>query len=111
MDPDPVADPGTLECLADVVGRGAIEWTFAPLRSDLAPVDRGTTGGARGETEVLEGRPVSYTVVGDDLIDEVAARFGITRDDLLYLNPTRMPSSMRETLDVGEVLNLSVDRR
>lgn len=100
-----------IDCLADVVGRGVIEWTFEPLRSDLLAVDSGATGGARGEVEVIEGQPVSYLVAGNDLIDEVAARFGITRDDLFYLNPTRMPAPMSETLHVGEVLNLSVERR
>lgn len=100
-----------LDCLADVVGRGVVEWTFEPLRSDLRVVDSGATGGAGGEVELIEGQPASYTVVGNDLIDEVAARFGITRDDLFYLNPTRTPDPMKATLDVGEVLNLSVAHR
>lgn len=55
--------------------------------------------------------PVTYVVAPDDLIDEVASRFGITRDDVFYLNPARLPSPMSETLRVGEVLNLSVERR
>jgi hypothetical protein len=100
-----------LGCLADVVGRSVIEWTFEPLRGDLRVVDSGATGGARGEVELSEGQPMSYTVAGNDLIDEVAARFGITRDDLFYLNPTRIPAPMSVTLSVGEVLNLSVARR
>ncbi|WP_448808702.1 hypothetical protein [Agromyces bauzanensis] len=100
-----------IECAADVVARGAIEWTFPPLRGDISVADDGATGGARGDVEIAQGRPVAYSVAPDDLIDEVAARFGITRDDLFYLNPTRLPSPMSETLQVGELLNLSADRR
>ena len=64
-----------------------------------------------GRRRGLGDVPVTYVVAPDDLIDEVASRFGITRDDVFYLNPARLPSPMSETLRVGEVLNLSVERR
>lgn len=107
----PVVGEHSPDCLADVVGRGSIEWTFEPLRSGIRAVDSGSTGGARGGITVEDGGPVAYEVVEDDLIDEVAARFALTRDDLFYLNPSRMPSPQSITLRVGEVLNLSLARR
>lgn len=109
--PDFAAAAQPIECGADIVARGVIEWTFSPLRADLNAVDSGVTGGARGDVEVSGDVPVTYVVAPDDLIDEVASRFGITRDDVFYLNPARLPSPMSETLRVGEVLNLSVERR
>ena len=93
-----------LACLATVVARADIDWTFEPLRSSLSPVDSGVTGGARGVVDSIDGRPAAYTVEPNDLIDEVAARFGITVDDLYYLNDSRSPNS--HTLRVGERLNL-----
>jgi LysM repeat protein len=53
--------------------------------------------------------PTSYTVARNDLAEDVAARFGMTADDLFYLNPFRFPSD--EILRVGEELNLTVAAR
>lgn len=102
------AEPFTAEmnCLANVVARADIDWTFAPLRGDLDPVDSGATGGARGVAETTDGRAVAYTVAPDDLIEEVAGRFGITVDDLFYLNNSRQPNAQQRTLRTGERLNL-----
>lgn len=99
------------ECFADIVARGPIEWTFTPLRTGLVASDAGATGGARGDATVEDGVPVAYTVARDDLIEEVAARLGITAGDLLYLNPDRSPPGGVSTLHPGEVLNLVVERR
>ena len=102
------AEPFTAEmsCLATVVARADIDWTFGPLRSYLDPVDSGATGGARGAAETIDGRPAAYTVAPDDLIEEVAGRFGISVDDLFYLNNSRQPNAQQQTLRVGERLNL-----
>lgn len=107
----PLEFTGEVECLAEIVAHGPIEWTFPPLRSGLVAVDGGATGGARGEAVVEDGAPVAYAVAAGDLIDEVAARFGLTADDVLYLNPARTPPSGMRTLHPGEVLNLVVERR
>lgn len=57
-------------------------------------------GAARGDVEIVnngDGRltirveAVGYTVATNDLIDEVAARFGMTADDIRYLNPLHGP--------------------
>lgn len=105
---EPTADE---DCFADIVAHGPIEWTFAPLRSGLAPIDHGATGGARGAATLEGGVPVAYTVAPGDLIDEVAARFGVTVDDVHYLNPARVTTGGVDTLHPDEVLNLVVERR
>jgi hypothetical protein len=103
--------PSDTTCLATVVARADIRWAFEPLRSYLHPVDSGVTGGARGVTESIDGKLAGYTVEPNDLIDEVAARFGITVDDLFYLNNSRIPNAGQHTLSVGERLNLSLADR
>lgn len=107
------AEPFTadLDCLATVVARADIDWTFPPLRSHLAPLDSGATGGARGATEAIDGRPAAYTVAPNDLIEEVATRFGISVGDLFYLNDSRQPTAHQRTLRVGERLNLLLSNR
>lgn len=62
-------------------------------------------------TESIDGRLSADTVEPNDLIDEVAARFGITVDDLFYLNNSRIPNAGQHTLSVGERLNLSLADR
>jgi hypothetical protein len=56
------------------------------------------------------GRPVAYTVAPNDLIPEVAGRFGITPDDAFYLNPAREGAEY-PMLYVNEVLNLNLRAR
>jgi hypothetical protein len=79
-----------------------LTWTF-PRPRDVSVADSGTTGGARGEVESDGSVPISYTVAPDDLIAEIAARFGLTVRDLLWLNPVR---GKAEAI-AGEKLNLS----
>lgn len=101
----------TGDCLAEIVARADVDWSFAPLRESLRAVDSGETGGARGEVALADGVPATYTVAPNDLIEEVAARLGLTADDLFYLNPARLPNPKQLTLREGEVFNLLVDRR
>ena len=107
---EPRAGVGTNDCIREVVARAGITWSFAPLRSGLRVVDSGPTGGARGHVGLIDGEPATYTVAADDLLGEVAARVGISLDDLLYLNPSFGDSPYRELL-VGETLNLAVAGR
>jgi hypothetical protein len=83
-----------------------LSWSFPAPRAVLA-VDSGPTGGARGDVVSDGGEPVSYTVASNDLLAEVAARFGISVSDLLWLNP---PRGKHQAL-AGEVLNLSAAER
>ena len=99
------------DCNATIIARADIEWTFAPLRPDLRVTDSGETGGARGTVETVDGASVAYTVAPGDLIEEVAARLGLTVSDIGYLNTVRLPEPEQATLHDGERLNLLVAER
>jgi hypothetical protein len=104
---------GSGDCINQVVARAPLVWTFGPLRPYLDTlVDGGTRSGAGGEVVIdATGRPVAYTVAPNDLLPEVAGRFGITPDDAFYLNPARAGSPEYPMLDVTEVLNLNLRAR
>lgn len=106
---------GSSDCINKVVARARLVWTFGPLRPYLDTlVDGGTRSGAGGEVVVdATGRPVAYTVASNDLLPEVAGRFGITPDDALYLNPARggSPEYPNPMLYADEVLNLNLRAR
>jgi len=104
---------GSSDCINKVVARAPLVWTFGPLRPYLDTlVDGGTRSGAGGDVVIdATGRPVAYTVAPNDLLPEVAGRFGITPDDALYLNPARAGSAEYPKLDVNEVLNLNLRAR
>jgi hypothetical protein len=104
---------GSSECINKVVARARLVWTFAPLRPHLGTlVDGGTRSGAGGKVVIgATGHPVAYNVAPNDLLPEVAARFGITPDDAFYLNPARAGSPEDPMLSVNEVLNLNLRAR
>lgn len=106
------APADTTECINTIVARAPLVWTVPPLRTGLATLtDAGPRGGATGEVETAGGTPVSYRVAANDLAEEVAARFGITVDDLFYLNEQRLPAPYDPQLYVDEVLNLDLTSR
>lgn len=105
------ADATENDCLRTIVARAPFTWDFPDLRPDLKVVDSGPVVGAMGEVELENGEPASYTVAPDDILEEIAARFGVTVDDLFYLNPGRLPSPRDPIAYADEVLNLSRDNR
>ncbi len=98
-------------CLASIVARADITWNFAPRRSYIKAVDTGASIGAGGAVAIVDGSPASYVVAPKDLIDEVAARFHLTADDILYLNNARVPNPGSRVLLTGEKLNLILANR
>jgi LysM repeat protein len=74
------------------------------MRPSLRVSDSGSKRWATGKVTVVGGWPVSYVVAPYDVMAVIAQRFGITVDDLLYLNPTR---GYGPTALAGETLNLS----
>ncbi|WP_164554712.1 LysM peptidoglycan-binding domain-containing protein, partial [Pseudomonas viridiflava] len=52
------------------------------------------------------GAPAAYTVAPDDLIGDVAARFGITVRDLVWLNEGVQVFGQDQHLYEGTTLNL-----
>lgn len=95
------------DCLRTVVARAPFTWDFPDLRPDLDVVDSGPAVGAMGEVTLENGEPDSYTVAPDDIMGEIANRFGVTVDDVFYLNPARLPNSRDTVAYADEVLNLS----
>ena len=108
----PVYDQHGLACENVIVARAVLSWWMTPMRPWLAEdvVDLGPHPGATGEVlSSDEGRPVTYVVAWDDKIADIADRFGITRSELEYLNPTR--AAVGNDLGEGQYLNLDVNSR
>ncbi|MBF4635691.1 LysM peptidoglycan-binding domain-containing protein [Agreia pratensis] len=100
------------DCAATVIAAAPIAWTLSPRRPDLKVTDTGKTAGASGVVAVDgSGATVSYTVARGDTLSNIADRFGISVDDIFYLNPTRLRGPQDPTAYTGEVLNLSVADR
>ncbi|PPH26876.1 hypothetical protein [Rathayibacter sp. AY1F9] len=102
----PQDDP---DCSTRILAIADVQWNVQPQRSTLVARDAGPRAAARGEVSSTDGVLTSYAVARNDLAEDVAARFGMTADDLFYLNPFRFPSD--EILRVGEELNLTVAAR
>jgi hypothetical protein len=97
-------------CFYPVVASADLSWTLPDQRPDLVVVDSGQTGGAMGLVAESDGVSASYEVVAGDVLDEIAARFGITVSDLFYLNPERNKGIQREAF-AGELFNLLKSER
>jgi LysM repeat protein len=100
----PVIPVASGKCLNTVVGSASLAWTLPDMRPNLHVVDSGIRTGGTGVVTMVDGKPASYAVAPDDVMKAIAERFGITVDDILYLNPTRMGGTMALA---GETLNLS----
>lgn len=91
-----------------VLSTAPIRWTMTPLYPDLAVSDSGKRDGARGTVVREDDVPVSYRVSEGDAVEQIATRFGLTDDQLLWLNPRRPNPDIVYT---DETLNLSPSRR
>ncbi len=81
-------DPaGTEGCYLKGIATAPLTWTLANPRPSLRPTDFGARSGAQGTVTSSNGVPASYLVAADDTYTDIAARFGISIDDLEYLNP------------------------
>ena len=101
--------PYTGSCVGQpVLSTAPIDWTMTPLYPDLTVTDSGDRKGAGGIVVREDDVPVSYRVKQGDSVEEIATRFGITVDQLVWLNPRR-PSP--DIVYTDETLNLSPSRR
>ena len=100
------------ECWFTTLAVTPITWTLPDLRPDLVTADKGDSDGAQGVvTFDNAGEPLTYLTKAGDTFSQIAARFGISTDDLLYLNPCR-PGVYDPTLAyTDELLNLSKELR
>ncbi|MDQ1580699.1 MAG: hypothetical protein QOD05_1474 [Microbacteriaceae bacterium] len=99
--PVPAAVNG--ECMRSVVASASLTWTMRDVRPNLHVSDSGSTTAARGTETMIDGAPASYDVATNDVMAVIATRFGISVDDLCYLNPMRGSGPAL----AGEMLNLS----
>lgn len=94
------------ECQRPLLAIGTITWTLPPLRPDIAAIDAGPAIGAAGETVLRDGILSTYTVRGGDNLRQIAGRFGLTVQDLLFLNPLRESAAGTYTAEKWETFNL-----
>ncbi|MGO4595073.1 hypothetical protein AB4Z18_14755 [Leifsonia sp. 2TAF2] len=101
----------SVELVSDgtVYAAAPITWTIPDFYPGLTLKDSGPRPFARGTVISYEGQPAGYTVWGNDNSQAVAARFGITLDQLFYLNPQLRRGDTTLLRDTR--LNLSVAYR
>lgn len=75
------------ECTWGSVAEAPITWNLVDRRPNLLAVDGGAREGANGEVTLESGQPAAYVIAEGDSADAIAERFGISRDDLGFLNP------------------------
>ncbi|TDP98517.1 hypothetical protein AXZ95_2416 [Leifsonia sp. 115AMFTsu3.1] len=94
---------GTVEAAAPIT------WTIPDFYPGLTVKDSGPRPYARGTVSLYDGQPAAYAVWGNDNSQAVADRFGITQDQLFYLNPQLRRGDTTLLRDTS--LNLSVAYR
>jgi hypothetical protein len=95
--------------LGSVVATAELTWVLPDLGPSLDVVDHGAAAGARGEVGISrDGAPLSYRVAPGDTADGIGGRFGLTTDELAWLNPDRLPGRL---VLAGITVNLSPDSR
>jgi len=71
-----------------VLAVGALRWDLPQPYHGLRAAAGAARPGAWGRTSEHDGVPVTYRVARGDDIETVAERFGLTEDQLAWLNPT-----------------------
>jgi hypothetical protein len=101
----------SVELVSDgtVLAAAPMAWSIPDFYPGLTVKDSGPRAYARGTVTSYNGQPASYTVWGNDNSQAVAVRFGITQDELFYLNPQLRRGDTELLRDTR--LNLSVAYR
>lgn len=103
-----VTPTGDADCVARVVALAQLHWSMPDLRPDIVVADTGAVEGAIGAVALGDdGQPASYVVAEGDQMATIALRFGIGVEDVLYLNPARLPDAHDRVAHPGETLNLA----
>ncbi|WP_254784833.1 MULTISPECIES: LysM domain-containing protein [unclassified Curtobacterium] len=106
------AEPGQdvpVEIAADkVLAVTTVRWSVPARQTNVHPVDAGSRPNATGTVAgtTAAGAPGSYTVAPDDLIGDVARRFGISVRALVWLNEGVQVFGEDQHLYEGTTLNL-----
>jgi len=84
-----------------------VRWAVPARTTNVHPVDAGARANATGTVTALgDGRLSEYRIAPEDLIGDVAHRFGITVRDLVWLNPDVTVYGDEQYLYEGTTLNL-----
>lgn len=91
-----------------VLAVSTVRWSVPARTTNVHPVDAGARPNAAGRISATtaSGAPRSYVVASNDLIESVAARFGISVQDLIWLNPDARVFGDQQYLYEGTTLNL-----
>lgn len=93
-----------------VLGVSELHWSTPDRHPDLRVADTGSRAGATGTVDREDGAPRWYHVAAGDRVEDVASRFGISVDDLTYLN-ARQALGLAHALQEGTLLNLDRTKR
>lgn len=90
-----------------------VRWVVPARTTNVHPVDAGARTGANGSVSATtgSGAPARYTIAPDDQIGDVAARFGISVEALIWLNHDLRVYGQQQWLYEGTDLNLDPVRR
>lgn len=105
-----VDDPAT-PCLQRIVASAELEWDVPITRPWVQPVDAGASAEASGEVRQRKGQIVGYLTDAGDTWDGIARRFGLSGDDLRWLNPLRLGGSGWDATFADQPLNLDPAHR
>ncbi|GAA4178861.1 LysM domain-containing protein [Gryllotalpicola koreensis] len=95
-----------------VLAVNTLHWSIPVRQSNVHPVDGGPRQFATGTVtaKTSTGAPRSYRVAAGDVTSVVAARFGITVTDLIWLNKNLQVFGDQQYLYADTTLNLDPDR-
>ncbi|WP_431277117.1 LysM domain-containing protein [Leifsonia poae] len=94
-----------------VLGVNSVHWKIPVRQSNVHPVDGGTRAFASGAmtSKTAAGAPRRYLVAPGDITSVVAERFGISIEDLIWLNKNLQVFGDQQYLYEGTTLNLDPD--
>ena len=93
-----------------VIAVAQLHWTIPSPFPDLDVEDQGSQPHARGDVELSNGQPHFYTVARNDTYNGIVKRFGISKDELLYLNARQKVGALGSP-ETRDVLNLDPAQR
>jgi hypothetical protein len=91
-----------------VLAVSAVHWSIPLRQTNVHPVDGGSRAYASGTVtaRTATGAPKSYLIAPNDLTSVVAQRFGISVEDLIWLNHNLQVFGDQQYLYEGTTLNL-----
>ncbi|HEY0249079.1 MAG TPA: LysM domain-containing protein [Gryllotalpicola sp.] len=94
-----------------VLAVDTVHWSVPVRQTNVHPVDGGTRSYASGKVTATTagGAPRKYLVAPGDITAVVAARFGISIEDLIWLNANLQVFGTQQYLYEGTTLNLDPD--